>query len=44
MKQPVELRFDPERYQSAIATGINKLKALAVSSERPVELPIHGFM
>ena len=44
MKQPVELRFDPERYQSAIATGINKLKALVVSSERPVELPIRGFM
>ena len=44
MRQPVELRFDPERYHSAIATGINKLKALGVSSERPVELPIQGFM
>ena len=44
MKQHVELRFDPERYHSAIATGINKLKALGVSSERPVELPIQGFM
>jgi hypothetical protein len=44
MKRPVELRFDPEHYLSAIAAGINKLKSLAVSSERPVELPMQGFM
>lgn len=40
MKQPVELRFDPEHYQSNIAAGINKLKALAISSEQTVELPL----
>lgn len=44
MKQPVELRFDPEHYQSNIAAGINKLKALAVSSEQTVELPLTYVM
>lgn len=43
MKKPVEFRFDPERYVSNIITGINKLKALAVSADRLVELPLNDF-
>ena len=43
MKQPVEFQFVPEYYQRNIVQGINKLKALAVSSERQVELPIQDF-
>lgn len=43
LKKTVEFRFDPEHYLVNITAGINKLKALVVSSEQPLELPIHGF-
>ena len=43
MKQPIELRFDPEDYLSTIIAAIKEMKVLVVSSDQPVELPIYGF-
>ncbi len=43
IKQPIELRFDPEDYLSTIIAGIKEIKVLVVSSDQPVELPIQDF-
>jgi len=43
LKQPIELRFDPDDYLSTIIAGIKEIKVLVVSSDQPVDLPIHGF-
>ena len=44
MKNPIEFRFDPEDYLSTIIAGIKEIKALVITADQPVELPIHGFM
>ena len=43
MKQPIELRFDPEDYLSTIIAAIKEMKVLVVSSDQPVDLPIYDF-
>jgi hypothetical protein len=43
MKQPIELRFDPDDYLSTIIAGIKEMKVLVVSSDQPVDLPIYDF-
>ncbi len=43
LRTPVRLSFDPDEYQQIIGTGIRKIKAMVVETDRPVSLGINHF-